>query len=625
MAKEVWALDLGDWSLKVARGHYDSGSEQIVLNLYEELRFSSLGLQEDAAQMEKYRVGLEEFEKRFDVGASDELCVAVSGSEVFSRFINLPPVPESISEIITYEARQQIPFDIDDVVWDYQPLKEEHQPGEEIEVGLFALKRDSIDELMELLEPWKHNLRVIQDGPLAVYNMLVFEGHTDGASIVIDMGARSTDVLVLNHPRFWMRPLLIGANGITERLKSHFGVSWQEAERIKERASERDREAQLLRIVQPVVENIVSEIQRSLGYYKSLSKGVQIQKIWAVGNAFKLKGLDRVLGDNLQYDVEKPEVLQNFDIASSVDGKRLRSYIGGACTALGLLVQGTGQAHIDINLIPEELASAHALREKKPWLMGAAATILLGVGVMWGGELAYGRELADNLDTGKDVSRRVEEWARQYRQAESEAQQVAEEVKSLTEREVNRDILLQVLPSIVQSLPEDRVFVRDMEFAWMEESDFETAVEEETLDLEGEEGEGADTGRRREDAGRRREPERDRSDGQRYRRPSGMERDKGAQFSGDSVLTVQLSCESTAVSRALEYVKSEVVEPLSAASSAKDGSSVLAEVHLVGRPENVYRSSQDGTLVDSPDDEDVIQFVSFDILARVNLGDESDD
>ncbi|MFW5922977.1 MAG: pilus assembly protein PilM, partial [Planctomycetota bacterium] len=342
MAKEVWALDLGDWSLKVARGHYDSGSEQIVLNLYEELRFSSLGLQEDAAQMEKYRVGLEEFEKRFDVGASDELCVAVSGSEVFSRFINLPPVPESISEIITYEARQQIPFDIDDVVWDYQPLKEEHQPGEEIEVGLFALKRDSIDELMELLEPWKHNLRVIQDGPLAVYNMLVFEGHTDGASIVIDMGARSTDVLVLNHPRFWMRPLLIGANGITERLKSHFGVSWQEAERIKERASERDREAQLLRIVQPVVENIVSEIQRSLGYYKSLSKGVQIQKIWAVGNAFKLKGLDRVLGDNLQYDVEKPEVLQNFDIASSVDGKRLRSYIGGACAALGLLVQGTG-------------------------------------------------------------------------------------------------------------------------------------------------------------------------------------------------------------------------------------------------------------------------------------------
>lgn len=175
MAKVIWGLDFGDWALKVARGTFDRKSDTLTVDLFDEIVYGELPCGYDASLLDKHREGVVAFRNKHQIGAGDALCVCVSGSEVFSRFINLPPVPESVGEIIRYEARQQIPFDIDDVVWDYQPVKEEHEVGEEIEVGLFALKKERVAELMDLLQPWRSNLRVLQDAPLAVYNLLEYK------------------------------------------------------------------------------------------------------------------------------------------------------------------------------------------------------------------------------------------------------------------------------------------------------------------------------------------------------------------------------------------------------------------------------------------------------------------
>ncbi len=631
MAKAVWALDLGDWSIKVARGHYDNKSGNIVLELYDQIRYDMLDVEEDATTMEKYRLGLEAFAESYTVSPSDDLCVAVSGSEVFNRFINLPPVPESIAEIITYEARQQIPFDIDDVVWDYQPLKEEHQPGEEIEVGLFALKRETIDEFMDLLEPWRQNLSVIQDGPLALYNFMVFEQRTEDPVAVLDMGARSTDVLVVNHPQFWIRPLLIGADSITERVQSHFGVSWAEAERIKERASEREREAQLLRVVRPVVGNMLSEIQRSLGYYKSLSKEVRIEKVLAVGNAFKLKGLDKVLSDGLQYDIETLSDLNNFDLEASIDADDFWQDLGGATTVLGLLVQGVGEGHIGINLVPEELASARALQEKKPCIAGAVAALILIVAVLWGAEMMYSNKLTGKLDAGTGVIDRVKQLGRKYDRAETKAEETTKKVKSLAGRTTDRDMLLEIVAPVARALPDERVYVENMEFVWMSEEDFEKSVGKERLkfDSGSKDSSGAGTRRstrspRRSGRGSRRPSGgSDRGDGE-YSRPTGLGKGAGAVHGDESILVMKLSCESTVVRRAMEYVENEIVAPLQKTAYAADGSNIFRHVYQVGRPKNIFRDSRTGKLVSSRgEDRDVIQFVAFDILAQVNVGAKS--
>ena len=83
------------------------------------------------------------------------MAIAVPGQSGLARFIKLPPVErKKIPDIVKYEARQQIPFALEDVVWDYQPLVGSEDEGYalETEVGLFAMKRDQVARALKPLE-----------------------------------------------------------------------------------------------------------------------------------------------------------------------------------------------------------------------------------------------------------------------------------------------------------------------------------------------------------------------------------------------------------------------------------------------------------------------------------------
>ncbi len=643
MAKETWALDLGEWSLKVARGRIDKRSGRIVIDLYDEFRYDALGVGADATNGEKFRAALRAFAGRYEVPKRADLCVAVPGRQVFSRFINLPPVPESISEIIRYEARQQIPFDMSEVVWDYQSLRKEHEPGEEIEVGLFALKREDIDELMSLLEPWRDNLRVVQDAPLALYNLLGFEGQLQEPMIVLDMGVSTTDLLVVDYPRFWLRPLLLGGGAMSERLQSHFKISPEEAERLKERASEEGQQEQVLRAIEPVLENMVSEIQRSIGYYKSLARGVKFGKILVFGNAFRLRGLKEALAEGLQYPVEELTGLQRFEFAAPLRGRDFMQRLGGACPALGLLVQGAGQAEIGINLLPEELVAQAAMARKKPILLGAAVGLLVIAGIFMGSEKVHGEALAEHLDTGEAMYNRLAGADRDFKSAQTLVQSHESKVKNLAQRTVDRDVLLRLIPDIAEVLPEDTVYVSRMDFLWMSRREYQAALKagglatwakpeaksgaarfmpgmmwgvgpagpierEDMWELEGGEDERPTPIRGRTEEGAR-TPE---QMGRAWRRAEAAKKET-------AILVVGMECESTVVKGGLSYIQDEVIERLKERSA--DGRQVFETVELVGSPWSVFRRVSDGTLVDRPTErEDTKQFVAFRVMAQVNLG-----
>ena len=80
----------------------------------------------------------------------------MSGESGLARFFKLPPVDvKKIADIVKYEARQQIPFALEDVIWDYQRMA----GGQEVdgfaldtEIGLFAMKREQV---AKALAPYK--------------------------------------------------------------------------------------------------------------------------------------------------------------------------------------------------------------------------------------------------------------------------------------------------------------------------------------------------------------------------------------------------------------------------------------------------------------------------------------
>lgn len=497
MAKSIWAVDLGDWSLKVVRCQSPRRTGGITVDLFDEIVYGDLPCGFEAGPMERQREGLLAFRKKYTLASGDDFCIAVTGSEVFSRFINLPPVPESLRDIIHYEARQQIPFDIDAVVWDYQPVKEEYELGEEIEVGLFALKKDRIDELMDLLGPWHQNLRVIQDAPLAAFNFLEYEGLCEDPLVVLDIGAATSDLLVLNPPRFWLRTLLVAGDQLTRILMQKFNVGLAEAERIKRRAGRSEHRGRVLRLFNAPLEELSNEVQRSLGYYKGLARDVKFERILTIGGTLKLDGLSDMLGRRLQYEMTSLDGLNNISLAETVNRKAFNKALPSLCAALGLLVQGAHRGRMRVNLVPNSVLTANELNKKKPWALASALCLLVVIAVLIVTEVVLARTVDEavrevrnvanvpplGLDEGPiptrdQITARIERSIVGEIAADKEAYEaktkalgtVEDKLKKLTRAGVDARLYVHMLPVLAQALPEDIVHLRSLRFAWRESS-----------------------------------------------------------------------------------------------------------------------------------------------------------
>ena len=125
----------------------------------------------------------------------------VSGQSGLARFIKLPPVEsKKIPDIVKYEARQQIPFALEDVVWDYQQMaggSEEDGFALETEVGLFAMKRDQVYRALKPFEDAGIEVDIMQLTPLAIYN---YHGLRPDAG---PAAGRSNTIRTIRRNRWW--------------------------------------------------------------------------------------------------------------------------------------------------------------------------------------------------------------------------------------------------------------------------------------------------------------------------------------------------------------------------------------------------------------------------------------
>src|SRR5690606_11295440 len=207
--RAVWGIEVGQYALKAIKLQYAEAAEQVVASAFEYVPFPKILSQPDAIPEEMIPQALETFLSRNDV-SGDLIAISVPGHSALVRFIQLPPVESNkVAEIVKYEARQQIPFALEEVIWDYQSLGsgvEESGYMLDAEVGLFAMKRDQVMHALRPFTNAKVEVELIQIAPLALYNVLTYDEMGirpdepkpagDEYNIVLDMGCDNTTLLV---------------------------------------------------------------------------------------------------------------------------------------------------------------------------------------------------------------------------------------------------------------------------------------------------------------------------------------------------------------------------------------------------------------------------------------------
>src|SRR5437868_5804378 len=280
MAKQpvgVWGIDLGQCGLKAIRLVESDG--EVTVSAFDFVEHPKILSQPDADPDQLSREALEKFLSRNQI-RGDVVCISVPGQSGLARFVKLPPVEEKkIGDIVRFEAKQQIPFNLDEVVWDYQKL-----------------------------------------GSGAV---------TDGSNLVITDGGRI----------IWQRPIPLGGNHFTRALTKDLKLTFAKAEHLKRNALKSPELKKILASIKPVLNDFVGEVQRSLGYFTNTHRDVSISYMVGLGNAFRLPGLQRFLSEKLQLEVKKADKLNRLSgtaISAPLFGENILSF----GVAYGLAVQG---------------------------------------------------------------------------------------------------------------------------------------------------------------------------------------------------------------------------------------------------------------------------------------------
>ena len=159
--------------------------------------------------------------------------MSVPGQTSFTRFVKLPPVEtRKIPDIVRFEAEQQIPFAIEEVIWRYQTFQDPDSP--DVEVGIFAMKRLDVDAVLSHFTDVGVAVDLVQMAPLSLYNFMTFDSQlaADGATLLADVGAEKTDLVVADGTRIWTRTIQIGGNSFTQALVRVFKLSFTKAEKL---------------------------------------------------------------------------------------------------------------------------------------------------------------------------------------------------------------------------------------------------------------------------------------------------------------------------------------------------------------------------------------------------------
>ncbi|MCP4378564.1 MAG: type IV pilus assembly protein PilM [bacterium] len=374
-AKSVWGIDVGQCALKALKLADVDGQFQVeafeVIEHPENLRGP------EADRGEVFSTALGQFLAKNDVSDS-MVAVAVPGQSSFMRFVKLPPVESKrIPSIVRFEAEQQIPFPIGEVVWRWQTFHDPDSP--DVEVGIFAMKRIEIVEMLSMMTMANLKVDLIQMAPLSLYNFMCSDNQLapEGATLLADVGTDKTDLVVSDGSRIWTRTIQIGGNNFTEALVRAFKLSFTKAESLKRTAATSKYARQVFQAMRPVFADLVQEIQRSIGFYTSLHRESRFKRVVGMGNGFRLPGLQKFLEQNLGIPVVKIDSFNTPTLSPTLSEPKFTADVLSFGVAYGLAAQGLSETRVVTNLLPDEIVRKRLWTRKKPWFTAAAAAILM--------------------------------------------------------------------------------------------------------------------------------------------------------------------------------------------------------------------------------------------------------
>ena len=388
-SNRIFCLSLGSQTVRLAEFSLDNRGGLILCGYRTSELMADPAM--DATRVAQTGILLREFSAAVKA-AKAPANYSIPAQSVFTRFVKLPSVGEDqVDQIVAFEAQQNVPFPIDEVVWDYQ-LVTSTDPGK-LEVVLVAIKADLLEELNTAVEEADFRTEVVDVAPMALYNAFRYNySDLTGCSLLIDIGARTTNLVFVEAKKVFSRSIPIGGNTITAAIVKDFNEPFAVAEERKKRqgfvslggtyAEPSDPEiARVSKLVRNTMTRLHAEITRSVSFYRSQQNGSQPERVFLCGGAVAMPYIREFFSEKLALPIEFINPLRNVAVDKGVDVTEIvrDSHLLGELVGLGL--RSGSDCPMELNLRPPSVVRARETSARIPCLVLAGAcwlAILIG-------------------------------------------------------------------------------------------------------------------------------------------------------------------------------------------------------------------------------------------------------
>jgi type IV pilus assembly protein PilM len=440
-SKSFLAVDFGATNLKLGEFEVNE-SGGLLLRQY---GFKSLGQDgtQEATREQAMQKALAEVITELSIKPRN-VNICAPGFHTFSKFVKLPPVDTSkVTQIIQYEAQQNVPFPLEEVVWDYQILGA--TPTGELEVLLVAIKEDVVEGLFRSSEKAGLRLNLVDVSPAALCNAFRYNyGDLEGCTMLLDIGAKTSNLLFFEKGNVYSRGINIGANSITQDFAKESKLGYDEAERIKiaegfvslggaYEEPENPNQAAISKIARQVLTRLHIQVNQTIQFYRGQQGGSPPDRLFLSGGATSMPYTAQFFSEKLNLPVEYFNPLRNVQLDETINREELAKLAHSLGEVVGLGLRELAHCPVNLNLMPKSSKKRQQFNQKKPYLAAAALCLILIVFAFgWfynkvaGEKEAALKKLNSQVDVPKQLQQPLKDALRQMTIAKNETANYAE-------------------------------------------------------------------------------------------------------------------------------------------------------------------------------------------------------
>jgi len=236
---------------------------------------------------------------------------------------------------------------------------------------------------------------VVDVAPMALYNTVRYNyPDLESCTMILDIGARSSNVIFIEGNRVFFRSIPVAGNAITNELMKEFELPFKDAEELKlthafvafggvYAGPESEVADRVSKIVRNVITRLHAEVNRSINFYRSQQGGNPPSLILLTGGSSIMPHLDTFFREKLNVQVEYLNPFVNVSVSDRIDADKAGGQLHLLGEVAGVALRRSLTCPVELNLMPPALVAKKALRRRQPFFALSAIGLVLVMLCWW--------------------------------------------------------------------------------------------------------------------------------------------------------------------------------------------------------------------------------------------------